>query len=43
MLDQLQTEIFEADRACRQTGAPDDLIAERLALSVAARARRMGL
>jgi len=43
ILDPLQPEVFEADRACRQTGAPDDLIAERLALSIAARARRMGL
>ncbi len=42
-LDTLQTEMFEADRACRQTGAPDELIAERLALSIAARGRRLGL
>jgi len=43
VLDGLQPEVFEADRACRQTGSPDGLIAERLALSIAARARRLGL
>ncbi len=42
-LDSLQVEILEADRACKSTGSPDDLIAERLALSIAARARRRGL
>jgi DNA polymerase-3 subunit delta len=43
LLDTLQPEVFDADRACKQTGSPDGLIAERLALSIAARARRMGL
>ena len=43
VLDVLQPEMLEADRACKQTGAPDGLIAERLALSIAARARRLGL
>jgi DNA polymerase-3 subunit delta len=42
-LDALQPEILAADRACKQTGSPDRLIAERLALTVAARARRLGL
>ncbi len=43
VLDVLQPELFEADRACKQTGSPDGLIAERMALSIAARARRLGL
>jgi DNA polymerase-3 subunit delta len=42
-LDQLQPEVLEADRMCKQTGSPDGLIAERLALSIAGRARRLGL
>ena len=42
-LDTLQPEMFEADRACKSTGSPDGLIAERLALSIAGRARRLGL
>jgi DNA polymerase-3 subunit delta len=42
-LDRLQPEVLEADRACKQTGSPDGLIAERLALSIAGRARRLGL
>ncbi len=42
-LDTLQPELFEADRACKSTGSPDGLIAERLALSIAARAKRLGL
>jgi len=42
-LDQLQPEVLEADRLCKQTGSPDTLIAERLALSIAGRARRLGL
>ena len=36
-------EVLAADRACKQTGSPDQLIAERLALTIAARARRLGL
>jgi DNA polymerase-3 subunit delta len=35
--------VLEADFACKQTGAPDHLISERLALSIAGRARRLGL
>lgn len=42
-IDRLQPQILEADIACRQTGAPDQLIAERLALATAQRARRLGL
>jgi DNA polymerase-3 subunit delta len=42
-LDRLQPEVLEADRACKQTGSPDALIAERLMLSVAGQARRLGL
>ena len=42
-LDKLQPEMLAADRACKTTGSPDRLIAERLALQVAGRARRLGL
>jgi DNA polymerase-3 subunit delta len=42
-LDQIQPEVLNADRACKQTGSPDALIAERLALTIAGRARRLGL
>ena len=42
-LDALQPELLAADRACKTTGSPDRLLAERLALTIAARARRMGL
>ena len=42
-LDALQPEVLAADRSCKQTGSPDQLIAERLAFGVAARARRLGL
>jgi len=42
-LDEAQAEVFEADRACKTAGAPDALIAERLYLSTAATARRLGL
>jgi DNA polymerase-3 subunit delta len=42
-LDPLQVEILNADRACKTTGSPDQLIAERLALTIAGRARRLGL
>ncbi|MEO8114384.1 MAG: DNA polymerase III subunit delta, partial [Phenylobacterium sp.] len=42
-LDRLQPEILAADKACKTTGSPDRLIAERLALTVAGRARRLGL
>ena len=42
-LDRIQPEILNADRLCKTAGAPDHLIAERLALQVAGRARRLGL
>jgi DNA polymerase-3 subunit delta len=42
-LDRIQPEVLNADRACKQAGSPDQLIAERLALTVAGRARRLGL
>ncbi len=42
-LDCLQADVIDADRSCKQTGSPDALLAERLALSVAGRARRQGL
>jgi DNA polymerase-3 subunit delta len=42
-LDRIQPEILAADRACKTTGSPDHLIAERLALTIASRARRLGL
>ena len=42
-LDRLQGEVLDADRACKTSGAPDHLISERLTLSIAGRARRLGL
>ena len=42
-LDLLQPEVLDADRACKRTGSPDDLICERLAMTIAARAKRLGL
>jgi DNA polymerase-3 subunit delta len=42
-LDRVQADILAADRACKQAGSADDLLAERLALSIAGRARRLGL
>jgi DNA polymerase-3 subunit delta len=42
-LDALQPELLDADRACKSAGSPDGLIAERLALAIAGRARRLGL
>jgi len=42
-LDRIQPEILNADRLCKTAGSPDQLIAERLALAVANRARRIGL
>lgn len=42
-LDIIQPELLEADRACKTTGSPDGLIAERMALTIAGRARRLGL
>nr|MEA2797707.1 polymerase subunit delta [Phenylobacterium sp.] len=42
-LDRIQPEILNADRLCKTAGSPDQQIAERLALAVAGRARRLGL
>ncbi|ATQ40980.1 DNA polymerase III subunit delta [Caulobacter mirabilis] len=42
-LTALQPEVLAADMACKSSGAPDQLIAERLALTIAGRARRLGL
>ncbi|MFM8939759.1 MAG: DNA polymerase III subunit delta [Phenylobacterium sp.] len=42
-LESVSGDILAADRACKTARAPDDLIAERLALQIAARARRLGL
>src|SRR5580693_5350049 len=42
-LGEVQPELLAADRACKTTGSPDHLIAERLALAIAAKARRLGL
>ena len=42
-LDALQPDVLNADRACKTSGSPDHLIAERLALTIAGRARRLGL
>ena len=42
-LDRIQPEILAADRACKTSGSPAQLIAERLALQIAGRARRLGL
>ncbi len=42
-LDTVQGEVLAADLACKQTGSPDRLIAERLALTIAGKARRLGL
>lgn len=42
-IEEVQPEILAADMACKQTGSPDELIAERLVLATAGRARRLGL
>lgn len=42
-LDRMQPQVLDADRACKTAGSPDRLIAERLALTIAGRARRLGL
>ena len=42
-LEALQPSVLDADRACKRAGSPDGLISERLAMTVAARARRLGL
>jgi DNA polymerase-3 subunit delta len=43
LLDPIGVEILEADKLCRSTGLPDRLLAERLFMSIAARAQRLGL
>ncbi len=43
LLDEVQPDILHADQACKTAGSPDRLIAERLALTIAGRARRLGL
>lgn len=42
-LEAVQPQVLDADRGCKRTGSPDALISERLAMGVAARARRLGL
>ena len=42
-LERLAAELLAADAACKRTAAPDHLIAERLALQIAGRAKRLGL
>lgn len=42
-LNTVQPDVLSADQACKTTGSPDLLIAERLALSIAGRAKRLGL
>jgi DNA polymerase-3 subunit delta len=42
-IDETQPELLAADIACKQTDSPDGLIAERMALTIAGRARRLGL
>ncbi len=42
-LSTAQDSAFEAEKACKSTGSPDVLIAERLLLEISARARRLGL
>lgn len=39
----LHPEVLAADLACKTAGSPDSLLAERLALTIAGRARRLGL
>jgi DNA polymerase III subunit delta len=42
-LDEAQGEVLAADLACKSAGAPSVLLAERLYLTLAGRARRLGL
>ena len=42
-LEGLQPAVLDADRACKRTGSPDGLISERLAMTIAGRAKRLGL
>ena len=43
MLETLPSEMIEADRLCKSTGLPDEKIAERLFMSICARAQKQGL
>jgi DNA polymerase-3 subunit delta len=43
LLDDVQPEVLSADKLCKTAGSPDHLIAERLALTIAGKARRLGL
>ena len=42
-LDPLAKDLVEADKACKSTGMPDQLISERLYLAIAGRAAKAGL
>lgn len=42
-LDPLARDLIDADKACKSTGMPDLLIAERLYLAIAGKANRVGL
>ncbi|MDC7683032.1 DNA polymerase III subunit delta [Asticcacaulis sp. BYS171W] len=42
-IDPLSKEMIDTDKACKSTGMPDLLIAERLYMSIAGRAKRLGL
>jgi len=42
-LDRIQPDVLDADRACKTAGSPDALIAERLLMTIAGRAKRLGL
>ncbi|MDO1559089.1 DNA polymerase III subunit delta [Brevundimonas sp. 2R-24] len=42
-IEAVRLEITEADRACKRAGSPDALLAERLFLMIALKARRQGL
>ncbi|MNC33786.1 DNA polymerase III subunit delta [compost metagenome] len=43
LLDEVQDSVNAADIATKTTGMPEALIAERLLLEIAARAKRIGL
>ncbi|MBV8594192.1 MAG: DNA polymerase III subunit delta [Caulobacteraceae bacterium] len=42
-LEAVQPDLLAAEIACKETGSPDQLIAERAAFAIAAKARRLGL
>lgn len=43
LIDGLSKELIDTDKLCKTTGMPDLLIAERLYMSIAGRAKRLGL